>query len=694
MLSKPIDQIVGDQMATVTANFNSSPNFNGIYNFEVDSIYVFDGPAQTEVFRAHPHFQYCVVIDGKFTTPTVGGGWYGSYQTIYHSWDWNVNFDSGPFGPGATDGLTHEFGHSRGAIDIYGLRVEGAKNPVNGQTFEPVNSIMNFPYGNIVWDEYTTSLLNSTADGPITGEAWITSPFPSKIELKAVTAQGLTLDNVRLEVYPVDWFSYAVGPSPVWQKSTDANGIMEFSSNPFQPASSGYPWTMRYSNFLIKATYNSTTVYTWMPLYDVQNAYFQNGPNSIYTAELVFPASTPVLKLTDVNSSTVCSPGTVIASLSATGAFQPDNTFNLYLVDNFNSSPVIGSVQSTSSITIFGTIPYGIHSGAHSYSLVIASTNPVLRTSAYPITINATPMAPLVDYSVNLCQHSIPQPLQATGQNLLWYTNPSGGKGSTSAPIPSTSEQSLKTYFVSQTIGGCESQKAMMTVTVYPTPTASLTATGPLTASLTSATLIATGGYSYTFSGPGILSQDHNSGIALANVSGTYSVTVSGWAGCIATANVALAGTDLTPTLVLPQANFPSSGSQGNFVVNLFEVAGLPTSLGNVAITITAPVGYSLTFDPAQTSINVTGGETNPIAVKNTNWIQTNSLASRQISLMLKSDQLIPAGGQINIGFTLTRTTANSGSVSNITVNISDDATMLYDGNPFNNVYARIINSL
>ncbi|GAB4049809.1 hypothetical protein [Spirosoma litoris] len=688
MLSKPIDQIVGDQMATVTANFNSSPNFNGIYNFEVDSIYVFDGPAQTEVFRAHPHFQYCVVIDGKFTTPTVGGGWYGSYQTIYHSWDWNVNFDSGPFGPGATDGLTHEFGHSRGAIDIYGLRVEGAKNSVNGQTFEPVNSIMNFPYGNIVWDEYTTNLLNSTGGDPIVGDQWIIRPFPNTMGIKAVNASGATLANVKLELFGVDWFSYSVSTAPILTTSTNINGTYSFQTNPFQPATTGYPWTMRYANFLVKATYNSFVIYRWMPLYDVQNAYFKNGANSSFGLELVFPASTDVIQLTNLSTSQGCPGKPLDVSFTVSGTFEQSNQFSVSIVDNNNNSYWFAHLDGNTGGTIQTKIP---SAGSGAYKIRITSSKPYAESLYYPFLIDPSPSNPTVQ-SVTVCQNSSPPVLQAVGQNLLWYSQSAGV--SSTAPIPNTSKTGYLYYTVTQTIDGCESSGAGLSVTINPQPVASLVANGPLSGSQTSATLTADGGQSYFFSGPGLVSQNPVLGTVIATSSGIYSVTVTNSFGCMATASVALAGTDLTPTLVLPQANFPSSGSQGDFVVNLVEVAGLPTSLGLVAITITAPVGYSLTFNPSQTSINITGGETNPIAVKNTSWIQTNSLAGRQISLMLKSDQLIPAGGQISIGFTLTRTTANSGSVSNITVNVTNDATKLYDGNPFNNVYVRIINSL
>ncbi|MVM33773.1 hypothetical protein GO755_27290 [Spirosoma sp. HMF4905] len=149
---------------------------------------------------------------------------------------------------------------------------------------------------------------------------------------------------------------------------------------------------------------------------------------------------------------------------------------------------------------------------------------------------------------------------------------------------------------------------------------------------------------------------------------------------------------DLSPTLTLPQANFASSGSVGNFVVGLSEVNGFSTTAGSVAITATAPVGYTLAFAPSITSINVSGG-TN-VAVSNANWTVTNTVDNRQISLKMKAGQSIGAGNTINLGFSITRTNANSGSTANITINVADDATNGYDSNITNNVYARVISGL
>ncbi|MVM41352.1 hypothetical protein GO730_32805 [Spirosoma sp. HMF3257] len=683
--SKPIAQLVNEQVATINANFNSSPNFNGIYNFRVDSVYVFDGAVGDEIARPHPKYMYGVVING-FSDNTSGGGWYGGSQTIYHNWKWD--YFSGPFAQTATDGLTHEFGHARGAIDIYALQVDAQKNPVNSTSFVAVNSIMNYPYGNIVWDEHTTNLLNSTAGNPIVGDQWIIRPFPNTIGIKAVDAKGAPLSNVQLTVYPVDWFSNSVTSTPILNVSTTSSGVYPFFSNPYQPSTSGYPWTMRYCNFLIKATYNSVVAYKWMPLYDVQNAYFSNGANTAYNAEIVLPVTAPSIKLGNISSTSSCPGKTIDVGFAISGTFDPTNQFYLQFIDNNNNTFSIAHLDGAQAGTLSGTVPYF---SAGVYRMRVGSSMPSVASDEFMFTITAAPANPTVQSSFTVCQNASPPILVATGQNLLWHSD---AGFSTTTPIPNTSRAGYFAYTVTQTIDGCESSGVYINVYVNPQPTATLKDNGPLSGTLTSVTLTAGSGKSYVFGGPGLVSQNPTSGTALANASGIYSVTVTGSNGCSNTASLALAGTDLTPTLVLPQANFAASGSMANLAVNLFEVAGLPTTMSNVAITITAPLGYTIAFDPSSTSINVSGGTENPVAVDNINWLVTSSLADRQLSLVMKTNQFISANGKAVLGFTITRTIANSGSTSSITVNIANDATMGYDGNPANNVYARIINGL
>ena len=56
--------------------------------------------------------------------------------------------------------------------------------------------------------------------------------------------------------------------------------------------------------------------------------------------------------------------------------------------------------------------------------------------------------------------------LTATGTGLLWYTTATGGTGSTSAPTPSTATMGTTSYWVTQTLNGCESERIKIDVIV------------------------------------------------------------------------------------------------------------------------------------------------------------------------------------------------------------------------------------
>jgi gliding motility-associated-like protein len=90
--------------------------------------------------------------------------------------------------------------------------------------------------------------------------------------------------------------------------------------------------------------------------------------------------------------------------------------------------------------------------------------------SAIAVTVLAAIPPPIVSTPVNICQNATTTPLTATGTNLLWYLNSSGGVGSTTAPTPPTTVSGIILYYVSQTIGGCESQRELITVNINTTP--------------------------------------------------------------------------------------------------------------------------------------------------------------------------------------------------------------------------------
>lgn len=87
------------------------------------------------------------------------------------------------------------------------------------------------------------------------------------------------------------------------------------------------------------------------------------------------------------------------------------------------------------------------------------------------ITVNIldNPSAPIVS-SYEFCQNSTASSLLAVGTDLKWYTSFTGGVGNTIAPVPNTSIVGDFSFWVTQTINGCESERAEVKVKILQAP--------------------------------------------------------------------------------------------------------------------------------------------------------------------------------------------------------------------------------
>lgn len=112
-----------------------------------------------------------------------------------------------------------------------------------------------------------------------------------------------------------------------------------------------------------------------------------------------------------------------------------------------------------------------------SYSIQLANNSLWESTTGYNklnrsiiigdgVVVPTQPNPPVVVSPINYNQNASSNQLSATGTNLLWYTNATGGLGSTTAPYPSTSVVGATTYYVTQTVNGIESNRAPIVVNV------------------------------------------------------------------------------------------------------------------------------------------------------------------------------------------------------------------------------------
>jgi hypothetical protein len=111
----------------------------------------------------------------------------------------------------------------------------------------------------------------------------------------------------------------------------------------------------------------------------------------------------------------------------------------------------------------------------NTYNYWVSQTVNGCESPRTPIVVNvsALPPPPTVTTPVNLCQNSSPPPITSyvtSGVNLKWYTTPIGGSPLGSAPNISTGTVSSITYYVSQTINGCESSRSSILIIVTAQP--------------------------------------------------------------------------------------------------------------------------------------------------------------------------------------------------------------------------------
>lgn len=270
-----VERLITDMFRRINKAFNYDARFDAIYHFEVDwdAFYIYQGISTREVFKPHPDHDYLVVMDGYKSDPKEqGGGWYGDkIQTVYHARTHNDRFNS-PFEPGAIDGIIHEFGHARGIPDIYAMKVDADKNPINGQPFLGTRCIMDYPYGETYWSDYAVNMINMAGGRNIDIDDVVMKVVPDNIVIKARWADGKAVEKATVKCYPVGWYSYTVQKEPVFTTEIAKKGEVKFSTeNVF---SREKEFGVKYSNCLVEVEAEGKKGYAWIPLYYLQNCWF------------------------------------------------------------------------------------------------------------------------------------------------------------------------------------------------------------------------------------------------------------------------------------------------------------------------------------------------------------------------------------------------------------------------------------
>jgi gliding motility-associated-like protein len=322
------------------------------------------------------------------------------------------------------------------------------------------------------------------------------------------------------------------------------------------------------------------------------------------------------------------------------------------------------------------------------------------------ITVKAQPAAPTVT-NVVYCQNATPAALTAGGNQLLWYSTATSTDGSANAPTVSTTTAGVFEYFVSQTVDGCQSPRARLTVTVQ---------ANPALPTITGNAAFCAGGNSVLTSSAASGNQWLRDGVLISGATnqtlavgqaGTYSVRVSNANGCTATsAGLAVSQT----TVAAPTISGTLSFCQGSSTLltssaatgNQWNLDGSPiggqtgqtltvTAAGNYSVTLTQN-GCSVTSPVARVTVTPTpaaptAASNGPVCVGSPieltaslvngasySWTGPDGFASTQRNPVINA-ATAAAGGTYSVTVTVNGCTSPAATV-NVAINPAFDFTL------------------
>jgi gliding motility-associated-like protein len=269
---------------------------------------------------------------------------------------------------------------------------------------------------------------------------------------------------------------------------------------------------------------------------------------------------------------------------------------------------------------------------------------------------------PITSALVLYCQGDVATPLSATGTNVLWYTVPTGGVGTPVAPTPSTAVVGSVNYYVTQEIGGCESPRETVTVTVVAPSNAGTNGTITLCSTGASVNLFSSLGGSPaaggTWTGPSALAGGSLGTYNPATCTpGVYTYTVLGNTPCPdATATVTVTE-NLPPTASAAGPDQTACTTTGSATLagnNPASGTGTWTQVSGPASTITTPGAFNSTV----TGLGTAGTYTYQ-------WTITNApctASSDQISIVVSAPPSASAAGPDQTICTTTGTATLAGN--------------------------------
>jgi hypothetical protein len=304
-------------------------------------------------------------------------------------------------------------------------------------------------------------------------------------------------------------------------------------------------------------------------------------------------------------------------------------------VDGNDSTQTLAQVNWVNLFTALGVTPDARLAAGSSAATGATFMNGVFYSVATPV---------VATNSFTYCQGATATALTANaliGNSLRWYTQPTGGTFTTTAPVPSTTTAGTYTYYVSQAnVGNDESMRAAITVVVNALPaTPTITASG-------STTFCTGGSVDLTSSAATGNTWSTNATTTTITVSttGNYTVTVTDANGCVS-------------------ASTPISVNVSNAPTPTISASSTQACSGDV-VTVTASAADSYSWSTGETTQSIQVSNTASVFVTVTNANACNGVGQSATTNITFTATPTAAGSFTTAGNVVTFTNTSTGAAS------------------------------
>jgi gliding motility-associated-like protein len=222
------------------------------------------------------------------------------------------------------------------------------------------------------------------------------------------------------------------------------------SASSLLPNGTGYNWYLASTGGTPQSSVIPTTsIIGTITYYVSQGNASCESPRTPVQVSVVAPPSGP-----QVSGPIVYCQNEIAQVITAT----PSNVGNTV---NYWGTNASGGTSSSTPIT-----PLTTTAGTTTYYFSESNGTCESNRTSVDVVVNALPSTPSTTDTIAYCQNQVAIALTPNGTSFLWYTTSSGGAGTTTAPVPSTVSTGVTTYYVSQTINNCESNRDSVKVVV------------------------------------------------------------------------------------------------------------------------------------------------------------------------------------------------------------------------------------